>query len=236
MHAELSILLATAAGLGLVHTLFGPDHYLPFIVMARSGRWSLAKTAWVTAACGLGHVLSSVLLGAVGVALGIAVNRLEAIEAYRGGLEAWALIAFGLAYGMWGLRRAVRSRPHAHPHTHEDGGHEHEHQHRTGHSHVHADASKRSMTPWVLFIVFVLGPCEPLIPILMYPAARGSTAGLVLVTAVFGAVTIATMLGVVLAASLGVRILPVGRLERYSHALAGAAILLCGVAIRFLGL
>ena len=70
----------------------------------------------------------------------------------------------------------------------------------------------------------------------MFPAARLSVPGLVLVTAVFAVVTISTMLGVVIIASMGVNILPFGRLERYMHAIAGAIILLSGLAIVFLGL
>jgi len=31
---EITVLLATAASLGFIHTLIGPDHYLPFIVMS----------------------------------------------------------------------------------------------------------------------------------------------------------------------------------------------------------
>ena len=92
------------------------------------------------------------------------------------------------------------------------------------------------MTPWVLFTVFVLGPCEPLIPVLMYPAAQSSLLGVALVALVFGGVTILTMLGVVLAASRGLARLPLGPLERFSHALAGATILLSGVAVQFMGL
>ena len=92
------------------------------------------------------------------------------------------------------------------------------------------------MTAWALFVIFVLGPCEPLIPILMYPAANASLGGLVLVTTIFGVVTIATMMGMVLLADRGVRFLKIGRLERFAHALAGAAILGSGLAIRFLGL
>lgn len=85
----------------------------------------------------------------------------------------------------------------------------------------------------MLFTIFVFGPCEPLIPILMYPAAAQSTLGVVLVASVFGVVTIATMVTVVLLLSFGLESLPTRRLERYSHALAGFAILLCGVAIHF---
>jgi hypothetical protein len=92
------------------------------------------------------------------------------------------------------------------------------------------------MTPWVLFIIFVLGPCEPLIPILMYPAARGQILQVVTVSIVFGLITIGTMVGVVLGSLAGLRLLPMGNFERYTHALAGVSILFCGIAIQFLGL
>jgi sulfite exporter TauE/SafE len=56
---------------------------------------------------------------------------------------------------------------------------------------------KANLTPWILFLVFVLGPCEPLIPILMYPAAQSSITGLVAVTLVFALTTSITMVSVV---------------------------------------
>ena len=40
MSNEIAILTATAASIGFFHTLFGPDHYLPFIVMAKANNWS----------------------------------------------------------------------------------------------------------------------------------------------------------------------------------------------------
>ena len=87
------------------------------------------------------------------------------------------------------------------------------------------------MTPWILFLIFVLGPCEPLIPILMYPAAEMSYLGLVAVTATFAVVTIATMLAVVFAVNYGVSFVKVSKLERYTHVIAGATIALSGVLI-----
>ena len=237
MSQELTILTVTAASIGFFHTLFGPDHYLPFIVIAKARKWSLIKTTFITTLCGIGHIGSSVLLGIVGIALGIAVTKLEALESFRGNLAAWGLIAFGLMYFAWGLRRALRNRPHKHPHFHQDGdNHVHEHIHTEEHVHVHSSEGAINITPWILFTIFVFGPCEPLIPILMYPAAKSSLSGLILVTSVFGGVTIMTMLGIVLISSLGINILPMERLERYNHALAGATIFLCGIAIQFLGL
>lgn len=230
------VLIFTAASIGFFHTLFGPDHYLPFIVMSRARKWSIIKTGWITFLCGLGHVGSSVLLGGVGIALGAAVTKLEFIESFRGELAAWFLVAFGLVYFIWGTHRAVKNHPHTHLHLHEEDNHTHTHAHIREHMHIHEKEGGTNLTPWILFVIFVFGPCEPLIPLLMYPAAKNSLQGLILITAVFAATTILTMLGVVLIASLGVTLLPLKQLERYNHALAGAAICICGLAIQFLGL
>ncbi len=240
MISDQSVLLWTAASLGSLHTLLGPDHYLPFAMMARAGSWSRAKTALVTLACGLGHVLSSVVLGSVGIALGIVVSRLVGVESFRDRLGAWFLISFGLLYLVWGLQRARRHRPHSHLHAHADGSvHLHAHVHEDEHSHVHAPEAGASaaaqLTPWILFTIFVTGPCKPLIPLLMLPAAHRSLAGVILVIGVFGGATIAVMQLAVLACHLGLERLPLGHLERFTHAFAGAAIALCGIAIRILG-
>lgn len=237
MSNELLILIIAAASIGFFHTLLGPDHYLPFIVMSRSRNWSLRKTSLVTVLCGIGHVLSSVLLGIIGIALGIAVSKLEAIESFRGSIAAWVLIAFGLVYFIWGMRRALRNKPHEHLHKHEYGfSHMHTHHHTEVHMHVHRKKGTKNITPWVLFTIFVFGPCEPLIPLLMYPAAKNSLLGVVLVTGLFSVTTILTMLGIVLISTFGLNLIPMNRLERYTHAIAGATISLCGVSIQFLGL
>jgi ABC-type nickel/cobalt efflux system permease component RcnA len=198
----------------------------------------MAKSAWITFLCGIGHVGSSVVLGLIGVFVGIQVMKLEAFEAFRGSIAAWLLIGFGFAYFMWGVHRAIRNRPHRHVHEHDDHGeheHEHEHVHTSDHMHVH-NRKKANITPWILFTIFVFGPCEPLIPLLMYPAAENSILGTFLVATVFSVVTIGTMLTIVLLSAWGVSFAILGRFERYTHALAGAAICLSGLAVQFLGL
>ena len=236
MKNELAILMITAASIGFLHTLFGPDHYVPFVVMAKARKWSLVKTSWITLLCGLGHIFSSVLIGLAGIALGITVSKLNVIESFRGGLAAWMLLAFGLVYFIWGMHRAFKNRPHTHWHTHsEKTEHLHTHKHDNDHLHVHNEDGK-NITPWILFTIFLFGPCEPLIPLLMYPAAKSSYWGLLLVTGIFGSVTIITMLSIVIISSWGINFLPIRKLERFTHALAGGAILLCGMAIIFLGL
>ena len=205
-------------------------------MMARARRWTLVKTIWITALCGLGHVGSSILLGALGVVLGLTVTKLKGIESFRGNLAAWLFIAFGGVYFIWGLYRAIKNRPHTHVHIHQnEEPHAHTHDHSEEHSHSHGSDVK-SITPWVLFTIFVLGPCEPLIPVLMYPAAKNNTWGLIAVTLTFAIVTIATMITLVVISTLGVNTVRLGRLERYTHAIAGAMITLSGAGIVFLGL
>jgi sulfite exporter TauE/SafE len=230
------ILAGTAATIGLVHTVLGPDHYLPFIVLSKDRKWGAGKTALITFLCGLGHILSSVILGFIGIAIGAAIFSIEAIESFRGEIAVWFLMAFGFTYCIWGVHKAIRSRQHEHKHVHQNGEvHSHTHEHVADHTHVH-DKKPGSLTPWVLFIIFVFGPCEPLIPLVMYPAAEHDMMSVVLVATIFGLTTIATMLVIVLAAYYGLSKISFPKLGKYSHALAGFSILICGVAVKFLGL
>jgi sulfite exporter TauE/SafE len=230
MTADLTLLTLNAATIGFIHTAIGPDHYVPFIVMARARRWSFVKTAGITFACGIGHVASSVLLGMLGYALGANLKRLEWIESFRGEIAAWALIIFGALYAAWGLWRLGRKGP---------DGHTHDHLirlHASDHVHDPKTGAEISLTPWILFAIFVFGPCEPLIPLFIYPAATSGWAGAWLVTSAFSVATIGTMLGVVLGAHYGLQWVPGQKFARYNHVLAGGTIALTGGVIRIFGL
>ena len=236
MEGSVLLLAGTAITIGFIHTLIGPDHYLPFIVMGEAREWTIRKTMLITFLCGLGHVLSSVVVGFIGIAAGLSLSKLEFFESFRGNIAAWLLIAFGLVYMLISLRALYRRKKHMHPHHHNDGtAHEHEHDHFSGHSHIHL-AERKNMTPWILFLVFVLGPCEPLIPLVMYPAASNNISGVILVSLLFSVVTITTMMAVVLAFRLGLSRINLKPLERYVNVIAGATIALSGFAIQILGL
>lgn len=236
MDNSIALLSVTAISLGVFHTLLGPDHYLPFIVMSQAKNWSLRKTMWITFLCGVGHVMSSVILGLVGIAVGISVTRLVNVESFRGNIAAWLFIAFGLVYMIISVRNLLRKRKHTHSHHHIDSeNHAHEHDHHRDHAHFHQSDVVKT-TPWILFLIFVFGPCEPLIPILMYPAAKNNIAGSVLVSVLFSVVTIATMMSIVLVFKLGLNKINLKPVEKYSHLIAGAMIFFSGLAIQFLGL
>ena len=231
---ESNILFLTAASIGFVHTIIGPDHYLPFIMIGKARSWTLQKTTVITLLCGVGHVIGSVLLGLIGIALGITVGFLEEIESTRGDFASWLLIGFGIAYAAWGLRIGFRAKEHSHGHDHNEKFHHHSHHHLSRHTHIHGN--EKSITPWALFVIFVLGPCEPLIPVLMYPAAQGDWQSLIGVTLVFGFVTISTMTFIVMISYKNIINLKLGFLEKYTHALAGLIIAISGLTIQLIDL
>jgi len=236
MNDSIALLSVTAISIGFIHTILGPDHYLPFIVLSQAKKWSLRKTMVVTFFCGLGHVLSSVVLGLLGIAVGISVTRLVSVESFRGNISAWLFIAFGLVYMIISIRNLIKKKKHSHSHFHIDGEkHSHEHNHQKEHTHIHQDDIFKT-TPWILFLIFVFGPCEPLIPILMYPASKNNISGTILVSVLFSVVTIGTMMSIVLAFKLGLNKINLKPIEKYSHVIAGAMILFSGLAIQYLGL
>lgn len=74
MTVDLGLLILTAASIGFIHTLLGPDHYVPFVAMGAARRWSTRRTLWITSLCGIGHVLGSVLIGLVGIGIGVSLH------------------------------------------------------------------------------------------------------------------------------------------------------------------
>ena len=251
--------LAVAAGTtGVLHTAAGPDHYLPFVVLAKANRWRWWKLLAVTLLCGAGHVLSSVVIGLLAVGGLASVShlssaagapaanvqdlidrhadpRLDALQEHRGTLAGYLLLGFGMAYFLWGLRRSRTGQRHAHVHAHTNGSlHSHEHEHQRAHAHVHP-APNRNLF-WSLFIIFVLGPCELLIPMVMAGYSLGKIPGVLLVSTTFSLATIATMLCIVTVIFAGLAQLRTAWLERHAHALGGAVIASCAAAMLWLGL
>lgn len=268
---ELTLLIGSAAFLGFIHTLLGPDHYLPFIVLSKARSWSQAKTMWITFISGVGHVAGSVILGIVGIALGISVSKLEAIESQRGDMVGWLIIAFGIAYSIYGIYKYLNkgghfhlpgflvpknirqlrhftnyepeqinenSYEHTHKHLHQNH-HEHTHEVNSSepheHKHIHEQKNIINITPWILFLIFVFGPCEVLIPLLIFPASEFSVVGIAAVSIVFGLATILTMLSVVYLGYRGTAILKFKAGEKFLHLLAGLVILSSGLGMQFLG-
>ncbi|MGE3779412.1 MAG: hypothetical protein AB7F89_19650 [Pirellulaceae bacterium] len=241
MLTELISLGVPAVSIGFVHCVCGPDHYVPFVAMSRVGLWSLRKTLWITVLCGVGHVFGSAVIAFIGIALGLIVSQLEGFESVRGDIAAWMLLAFGVLYTVWGLYHAMTLPGHASAAGGTQDARSSSTDSRTGLSGSHPEArdlakTTGNLTPWVLFTIFLFGPCEPLIPMLMVPAAEANMFGVVWITFLFGVTTLLTMTTLVTLIYLGVFSLEFRRFQQWGHALAGSVVMACGASILFLGL
>jgi hypothetical protein len=217
-----TVLAIAAVTIGSLHAL-APDHWMPFAALARAQGWSPGRTARITVACGLAHVTASALLGLLGLALGV-----QLLEAFGRRMEAMAgllLIGFGMAYGLWGLRRAIGHRLHDHAHAH---GLAHTHA-----PHAHEDAPRRA-TGWTLLLLFAADPCVELIP-MMFAAAPLGLPGTLGIVGVYAVATCGTMVALVLPARAAVTRVRGAWLSRYGHAAAGGIIVFVGVAVAGLG-
>lgn len=209
MNESFGALIIATISIAVIHS-FAPDHWMPFVMIGKAQNWSRRKLSWVTMLAGFAHVGSSVVLGSIGIIFGIAAIHLQGVEAARGEVAVFLLIGFGLAYGIWGFK------------------------HSKNHHHHSFDLStKKIITLWTMFAVFVLGPCEPLIP-LMFLATGYGIGNIVLVAAVFASATLFMMVGQALLGFSGVQLIRREITEKYSHALAGGIIILTGVFLYFI--
>ena len=231
MYHDLQLLLFAAITIALLHTLSGPDHYLPFIAISKAKKWSIQKTVLWTLICGCGHVWSSVLLAMAGAAIGWSLSSVKWMESIRGSFAGWGLFIFGCLYAIWGMIRARRMQRHKHFDVDEDGS-VYVYQHKHGEAVM--PGNRHPVTPWVLFIIFVLGPCEPMIPLLYLPAARASWWTMGMMISVYTFFTLAAMVIMVISGYYGLRFLKLDRMEKYMHVLGGCTLACCGAGIVFL--
>ena len=205
-------LAVAAASVGALHSL-APDHWVPFAALSRARGWSAGKTARITLACGLGHVTVSAALGALALVLGLGALKIwgERLESVAGVL----LIGFGLAYGIWGLRKATHERLHVHSRG------------------AMGDPSR--LTAWTLFLLFSADPCVAVMPILFAAAPLG-IASAIAVVASYELATLAAMLPLVLLSRAGASRLTWHWLEHYGDGAAGGIIAAVGIAVMLLGI
>ena len=232
MQTEIEVLMMAAVSIAFLHTVTGPDHYIPFIALSKSRGWSFSRTIFWTIVCGCGHVWSSVLLGLGGAAIGWSLSKVRWLENIRGGIAGWALVTFGLIYIIYGIICLKRGKRHKHFDVYDDGS-VYVYEHRLGE--MVAPKERHVVTPWVMFLIFLLGPCEPMIPLLYFPAAKNSLTGMILLIAVYTICTLTAMLAMVVSGYYGFAFLKTEKLEKYVHALGGITIFVCGAGMVFMG-
>ncbi len=213
MNNSLLILLASTASVAFLHAL-APDHWMPFAAIGKAQNWSKPRLLLITFISGLGHVGISIVFSIIGIILGFSLSKLKAIEGHRGEVALWLLIGFGIAYMIWGIKRARE---------------------RKDKSIDEEKLKARTVAVWTMFAVIILGPCEPLIPMVFLGYNYGY-AGVIAVSVVFSVITIIMMLTQSVLAFMGIQWIKNDIADRYSHAFAGLVIALTGVSVMALGI
>ena len=222
------VYLTAAGATAALHALI-PDHWLPFVLMGQTRRWSTTKTLAMASAGGLLHVLLAIALGLLTFRLGksgaeaLARRLGETLEVLSSG----ALALFGFAYGTLSWLRERRHHP---PHaTGEEGSRVTEGGHH--HGHLLERWFQGDLTGLSLVLVIGVSPCALAFPILLASAASLGFAGVLMVAAGFGVITMMTTLAITLVGSLSARRLEFPFLTRYGDLISGVLIALVGTTI-----
>jgi nickel/cobalt transporter (NicO) family protein len=215
-------LLAAAAGVGFGHAIL-PDHWVPLAVIGRTRRYPLGKVARLSGLAGVAHVLVSVVLGAVIVVIGLQLR--STVEHAQDAIVGSLLIATGILFAVLELT----GHGHGHVHDHDQGGHDHD---QGGHGHSHG--ASRSPSHSLLSIMVPFGaaasPDLTILPVFLAATTAGAGAAIGSVV-VFGAVTIATIVGLTLFATAGGYQIRGQWLERWGNILTAGVLIAIGLLV-----
>ena len=254
MNSAFALMLA-AAGVGAGHAVL-PDHWVPLALLGRAHRDPLGRVLRRSLTAAVAHVLLSLLLGAVVIAVGLRLRStiVRDEDVLVGGL----LLVTGVVLGILELTgRGHRHGPgHEHGHDHANGHdqmHEHEHDHAHGHDHAHdhphehghgedhahsaaapRPQSGRLRAAFALAVPFgaAASPDLTILPVFLAAGALGGGAGVGSLIAFAGA-TVLTIVGLTVAASFGAARLTAPWIERRANLLTAGALLAVGALVAF---
>lgn len=129
------LLVLTVAIVGVFHTVV-PDHWVPITLLARQRGWSKGETARAALLAGTGHATTTLIIGLVVWAAGVAFAT--RFGDWVDTAASIALIAFGGWIGISAWRELHGGHGHGHSHGGLFGGHHH---HRENGDHDHARTS-----------------------------------------------------------------------------------------------
>lgn len=209
-------LLAAAAGVGFGHAIL-PDHWVPLAVLGRTRRYPLARVARLSGLAGVAHVLVSIILGAVIIAVGLQFR--STIQNAQDTIIGWILIATGIGFA------ALELSGHGHGHTH-DHEHDHDHDHDHGSSRSRVGGLAAVMVPFGA----AASPDLTILPVFLASAAVGVGTAIGSVV-IFAAVTIVTIVGLTLTATRGGYEIRGQWLERWGNAFTALVLLIIGLLV-----
>jgi nickel/cobalt transporter (NicO) family protein len=222
-------LLAAAAGVGFGHAIL-PDHWVPLAVLGRTRRYPLSRVARLSGLAGVAHVLVSIVLGAVIIAIGLQFR--SSLESAQATIVGWILIATGIGFAVLEVSgRGHHHHDHDHDHEHE---HEHEHGHDHDHSHSHPEPEARGGLHGLAAVMVPFGaaasPDLTILPVFLAATTAGLATALGSLV-VFAAVTIGTIVGLTLAATRGGYQIRGQWLERWGNAFTALVLVIIGLLV-----
>jgi nickel/cobalt exporter len=235
-----STILTSVAVTGFTVAFFHaaiPTHWLPFVLVARTRRWSRSKTLLVTLSAGLGHVALTSLLGLVIAWFGFQ------LDARLGAAFPWVTGGLMIAIGIFYFWRQFSGRGITHHHF--LGGH-HQPSEKCGHEHGHShwdeelrdsDLAADRGRDWPaisgLFVMLTLSPCEGFLPVYLSGVQFGWH-GFVVLSLILAVATLLGMLIFTWLTLVGLEKIEVKNFERYEAGLLGSLFSALGVLIVWL--
>jgi nickel/cobalt exporter len=205
-------LLAASAGLGFGHAIL-PDHWVPLAVLGRTRRYPLRRVARLSGLAGVTHVLVSILLGAVVIAIGLQFR--STVQSAQDTIIGCILILTGLGFAILELTGHGH-----HPHEH---GHEHHHDHEP-------ESQLRGLAAVMVPFGAAASPDLTILPVFLASATAGAATAVGSLV-IFAAVTIGTIMGLTLAACFGGYQIQGQWLERWGNAFTALTLIAIGALV-----
>jgi nickel/cobalt transporter (NicO) family protein len=227
-------LLAAAAGVGFGHAIL-PDHWVPLAVLGRTRRYPLARVARLSGLAGVAHVLVSIILGAVIIAVGLQFR--STIQSAQDTIIGCILIATGIGFAAFELTGHGHSHDHGHEHSHDgQDGHDHDQ-----HEHEHNDASDRGdhhaapgrlrgLAAVMVPFGAAASPDLTILPVFLAAATAGVATAIGSLV-IFAAVTIGTIVGLTLTATRGGYEIRGQWLEQWGNAFTAVVLVIIGALV-----
>jgi nickel/cobalt exporter len=213
-------LLVASAGVGFGHAIL-PDHWVPLAVVGRTRRYPLSKVARLSGLAGVAHVLISIALGAVIIAVGLQFR--SEVQGAQDTIIGCLLIATGIGFAALELTGRGHGRQH--------GGHSHEHDGDVhGHEHSHDQRGIRGLAAIMVPFGAAASPDLTILPVFLAATTAGVAPAIGSVL-IFAAVTIATIVGLTLVAARGGYQIRGEWLERWGNALTALVLVVIGVLV-----
>ncbi len=234
MSAASLALIAAAAGVGFGHALM-PDHWVPLAVVGRTRRYPLKRVARLSGLAGLAHVLVSLLLGAVIIAIGLQFR--SSLERAQGAIVGGVLIATGLLFTVLEISGQRHGHGHDHDHDHDHGsGHSHG---SPGHRHVHErppahgtglHGGARGLAAIMVPFGAAASPDLTILPVFLAASAAGAGTAVGSLVA-FASATVATIVALTVVATIGGYQLRGRWLDRWANAVTALTLIAIGVLV-----